>query len=188
LAAYLLLLQSTSDHIFEPPRPPKVKQPKPATKQKQAFVAPTVGLDTITEKPKIAVQAPSTATAGTGGGDHRSIHSGRSIPLGAEFPAAPGNPQPSKYRDASTGAASPSGSSARVLTPRQYSGFERSSSPSASVQSGESGGRLARTTLNPSPAPATSAPVEKERPVKLKGQISTLRSMLGGLKGKKAAE
>lgn len=139
----------------------------------------------------MVIQASSTATAGTGGGDHRSVHSGRSITLGAEYPSAPGVSQTSKYRDASTGAASPSGSAstARVLTPRQYSGFERSSSPSASVQSGESGGRLARTPLNPSPAPASSAaPVEKERPVKLKGQISTLRSMLGGLKGKKVLE
>jgi hypothetical protein len=156
--------QSTSDHIFEPPRPPKVKQPK-AAKQQHTFIAPNLGLDTITEKPK--AQVAVTNTMGTGGGDHRSVHSGRSV---MTDPSS----MPSKYRDASTGAASVSSSTSRILTPRQYSGFERSASPS-SVRSTES----ARTPV---------APVEKERPVKLKGQISTLRSMLGGLKGGKKGE
>ncbi|CED85242.1 protein kinase [Phaffia rhodozyma] len=187
---------STSDDIFtkpRPPRPPKVKQAK--VHRQQSFPAvPNLGLDTISERPK-ALSGVTMATSGTGGDDHRSIHSGRSVLLGPAI----GSPASKDTGTGSSGSVSGGGPpSQRVLIARKRD--DRSSSPAPSQLSLESLNRVPTSIGNVSSstrsvlesAPVRLAPLKASQeklkpkaddppPAKLKGQVSTLRAMLSGL-------
>lgn len=176
---------STSDDIFTKPRigPPKVKQPKPVLRQ-QAFTSsstPQLGLDTISERPKLASSASSTTGTGS------SLHRTRLVIESTSSSSA------SSMKDASTSTSHQSGPH-RVLLPTRRPGIATPPTPGLAVLPKPAAVAPPADEPTPRPSSPTASISSKKsdsfggggsRPAKLRGQIGALKSMLGGLKTKK---